>query len=416
MNINFDIFFKFIAAALLLSAAWNYFLVKNSTNSKNIAKKIALFGNISALLLTGLFIFLNIFYALENDELLRKILVILLILCAQLLSIIFTPTNTSCPRSYSFISLIGLSSIIIFTTLTHFAFYTILSAVLLMIFFALPKNSATRKIMLLYTLLAELFIIAAMFLHINNPTIFYIASLIFLGLFPFQSWYVKFFETASFGVITAFASFQAIAILVAVSLLKLDDLAIPQWVLAVVILSSSILALIQQQARRSLAYLINSQLGFLLFANIANSASLNLGNIFMTLSFLGASTGFIMMISALEMRKRDISLFRPNGCYESYPKLACWILVFGLISSGLPLSINYIAEDLIFEHSFLNEPFADIICLIAIAINTIIVVKMFLFLCQGTAEKEKEIDLRKHEITAVSFIFITILLTTFLLI
>lgn len=370
-------------------------------------------SNVAALIAT----LLAIVFVHDNQQLEQKTLVILFLLCCHLLSITFTPIKISPKKNYTIISLIGLASITVYLwqNLMISAIATI--ATLVLAFFSTEQNSSSKKIMTCYAVaILLLVLLARIFFNSGSKEIIsYILLFPFIGLLPFQSWYLRFFSEASLGVIASFVSFQSIIILTITNLTKFQEPALLQWLLALAITTSSILAVIQQQTRKCLAYLVTSQIGFLAFACLGINQESNPGALFMALSIIGATSGFLMMVSAVEMRKSNISLLRPSGCYESYPKLSYWLLTFSLIACGLPLSIGYVAEDLIFENNFNSAPILDFIYLLSIAINTIVVIKIFLFLCQGTHQKEDDLDLRKSEIVINTFVLFALVLATILL-
>ena len=351
---------------------------------------------------------------LQFPNTIQDVFIIILTLCTWFLAVVFTKKYQFSRKTYLFIGIINMVTIAIFLTKNLAVFFTLIILNLMIIIAAAPKNSGSRKIMLIYAAVAKLVLIFLLLFTgcLNGTLIFYILLIPFLGLFPFQTWYISLFEKFPFGIIASVIAFQGMTIFTGESLLKANEIATLQWSLALVSLISSILAILQNQTKRLLAYIISSQLGFLAFSHLTNSGETSLGSVYLTLSLLGATTAFIMMISALEMRKTDLSLLKPNGCYESYPKLALWLLIFGLISTGLPLSVGYIAEDLIFESGFEVAPVIDFMWLISIAINTILIVKIFLFLCQGTAKKENDLDLRKKEIWSINLVFLIIILAT----
>lgn len=335
---------------------------------------------------------------------------VILILCTTILANIFTSKRQSSFATRAAINLVAALSVIAFCFKNPSSLFIETALVFAIISFA-AKN---KRIMAIYGIATALVILFLAILGQANQTIiFYIILFPLLGLAPFQSWYLSFFESTPLGMVAIFVCFQGAFIWVAQSLLKPETSMIFYALLAVTSLASSILAYIQNNPRRTLAYLISSQLGFFSFAHASSSFAMNFGSLYMMLALFGASTGFIMMISALEMRRDNLSLARPWGSYESYPKLAYYLLIFGLISSGLPLSIGYVAEDLIFETSFEAEPLIDILWLLSIAINTITIVKIFLFLCHGLPRKEKglaQLDLRKGEVLAVASMIIILFL------
>jgi NADH:ubiquinone oxidoreductase subunit 4 (subunit M) len=353
---------------------------------------------------------------IANFTLQQSIFVIVLILCSALLSLVFTSKKESSLKNRAAIISINITTILVFCAnnifIFSFAIILALGSIVLSV-----ESKSTRKIFTLYAVAAiVVLIIARVFFHNNaQALIHYIPLLIFLGIFPLQTWYISLFEKAPCGIMASLLCLQAITILVSPLFIEAHEINVLGPLLAILILASSSLAIIQTEARRLLAYLIASQLGFLLLSRITELGQTGLGDILITLSLIGASSSFIMLISALEARRKNLLLFRPNGCYESYPKLASWILIFGLIGSGLPLSIGYVGEDLIFERTFHDTPFIDILCLISIALNAITIMKIFLFLCQGEVKKEKGIDLRSKEIVAIYVTFISLVMAATLI-
>lgn len=292
-------------------------------------------------------------------------------------------------------------------------FFKSVLARLLSVFFwidKLEKNLKTKKIAVTYVVI---FLSLAIFAPQNQTIISAVFLFFLIGLFPFQSWYLKLFASSPFGLIAIFLACQTTLIWALEFLFGLETNLTMHWFLATAAVISSMLALVQDNPRRTLAYLISSQLAFFSFAHSSTSAAMNLGSIYMLIGIIGASTGFILMVGLLEARRGKLSLARPSGSYESYPKLANYMLIFGLISSGLPLSIGYVAEDLIFESNFEIEPMIDILWLVAVAINGLVTVKMFLFLCHGLPRKETrfgQLDLKNGKIFAAAAVTVILFL------
>jgi NADH-quinone oxidoreductase subunit L len=239
----------------------------------------------------------------------------------------------------------------------------------------------------------------------------YIILFPIIGLFPFQSWYIKFFTNFSLKSVSLLILMQAIIILFSHNYLQIEYFRIIHWFLAVSALISSFLAIIQNNIRRLLSYLISSQIAFLAFASFSNSSTIMLGSNYLFLAIL-SSCIFVILIHSLEIRQGKLAINRPCGNYNSYPKLATFLLLFGLTASGFPLSVSYIAEDLIFAGSFAQETVIDIIWICSIALNNIIIIKIFLYLCQGTDKYEKNLDLKKPEF----IIYVIIIMIMFSLI
>lgn len=403
MDIILNNSLAFIIAPLLIAALINIFLIKENFK----AKKLTIISNILALLVCAILFYFKEFNALNFT-------VIFSIILSALMGATFSALGKSKVSHFSLINFIAILTLIAFTKNELAIVLSCLFSGFVAIFFSLKYKSFSRKILLIYCAIS-LSILAISYLFFQKYyalILVYFAILPLIGIFPFQSWYLSFFRNSPFGVIIVFNALQAITATTLVNFLHLENFLIMQIGVALATLFSSIIAVIQKQTRNLLAYLISSQLGFLIFATLVNQGNSEYGAIFMTLSFIAATGGFLAMIAALESRKKDLLILQPSGCYESYPKLAFYLFIFGAISCGLPLSIGYIGEDLIFERNFLVDPTADILCLIAVAINTISIVKIFLYLCHGKSNKETGIDLRKAEVATALFLLIFIIFTT----
>lgn len=260
-------------------------------------------------------------------------------------------------------------------------------------------------------LIAILSVIACQLLSLTASTqtiILFIAFLLIVGLFPFQSWYIKCFEILPLWFMAIIMLLQSLLIWTSKKFYQIYNIEILHSFLAVAALISSFMAISQNNVRRLLPYLIGSQMAFLAFSSISISKTVNMGSNYLFLA-LFASCAFVMLINALEKRQGELKIARPCGNYDSYPRLSVLLFLFGLTASCFPLSVSYIAEDLIFEGSFDDETIIDIIWIIAIAINNITVVKIFLYLCQGTSNYEKNLDLKNHETIIYSALMICLI-------
>lgn len=328
---------------------------------------------------------INYNFILQFPTTAQDIFIILLTFCTWFLAIIFTKKYQFSRKTYLFIGIINIVTIAVFLTKNLLVFFALVILNLMLILAAAPKNSGSRKIMLIYVTAAKLFLVFLVLFtgKLDGNVIFYVLLIPFLGLFPFQGWYISLFEKFPLGIIASFVAFQGMTIFAGEILLKTTEMVSLQWVLSLASLISSILAILQNQTKRLLAYIISSQLGFLAFSHLTDLGAASLESVYLMLSLLGA-IAFIMIISALEIHKTDLSLLKLN---RDYLKWTYWLLIFGLISSGLPFSVGYLAQDIIFESSFKTTFLIDIIWLISIIINTILIVKIFLFLYQETVKK-----------------------------
>jgi NADH:ubiquinone oxidoreductase subunit 4 (subunit M) len=158
-----------------------------------------------------------------------------------------------------------------------------------------------------------------------------------------------------------------------------------------------------------------SQLALMAYALHYPVQHTHIGGEMMLLAFLTATTGLVMMVAALEARRGGmLSLLAPSGHYASAPKLAMLMLLFGLIATGLPLSLGYMAEEMILGGTFDAEPLAGIFWLGSISLNAVVVMRMFLFLCQGKGQDRgatAHLDLRPTEATLSIAVFCFLLIS-----
>lgn len=234
-----------------------------------------------------------------------------------------------------------------------------------------------------------------------------------LGLFPFSGMYAAFFERTPEGMFAILAVTQACgAYFLFKGAAPIEGLHLP---LAGLALLSSLLAVVQYRPKRVLAYLLSSLLAMIAYAANMQDPAISLGGRELLLTFMIAGIGFVMMVSALEARTGKLADLRyPSGAYDAYPALALSALLFGLIATGLPLSLGYIAGDLILAGSYAQSPVGSFLWLGVITLNAVTVMRLFLYLFNGNPAQHQRLDLRKKErlvtMLALSALFFTAIL------
>ncbi|MEQ8493057.1 MAG: proton-conducting transporter membrane subunit, partial [Gammaproteobacteria bacterium] len=170
--------------------------------------------------------------------------------------------------------------------------------------------------------------------------------------------------------------------------------------LAAAALANSLLAVAQREARRAAACIVASQLAVAAFAEFSAGDAAVVGGTFMLLTVVTASTGFLLLLGALEARRGEtLGLVRPHGCYASWPRLANAFLVLGLVSAGLPLTLGYVASDLVLRGAFAGAALPTVLVVVSGALNAMTMMKMYLYLFQGAAGRPQPSDLRPRELT-----------------
>ena len=235
-----------------------------------------------------------------------------------------------------------------------------------------------------------------------------------LGAWPFHGWYLRLADILPLPFLGALLLVQ--------SGLVGNPAAVPvgsmEGPLSAVMASSAfalaLLGLAQRSARRAAASLVLSQLAMTSFASLAIHGVPPAGRLYLLLTLALATVGWVMLLGALEARRGGpLSVFEPTGCYESWPRLATAFMVLGLVSAGLPLSLGYVASDLVIRATFASRPVATVLIILALALNAICVLRMFLYLFQGAPGRPQPSDLRPRELAVTVLAMLAIFGLTF---
>lgn len=240
-----------------------------------------------------------------------------------------------------------------------------------------------------------------------------IGLVLFIGLFPVSPWFSRLYETESMGVLASAFIVQA-AVVFALEQQQSLVRDVVLMALPVFAILSVLLALAHSSARRALSGLASSQLAFLVYASSGQHYS-DLAAVLLGQSMMVTIPGLILAVGALEARVGRLNLTRPSGQFESYPKLAFVILLFGLMGAGFPLSMAYIAEDLVLESGFHEYPMMGASWLLVTALTAIVVIKLYLYLCHGSRDKEPGIDILPSKLFAATFVTLVLVVSSIIL-
>ena len=220
---------------------------------------------------------------------------------------------------------------------------------------------------------------------------------------PLHAWYLRLAQALPLNLFAGIVILQASVLESAVAVVPQAAQAPLSWMLAFAALGNSLLALAQREARRAAACIVASQLAVAGFAEFSSGEAAVVGGTFVLLTVVTASTGFVLLLGALEARLgAPLGLVRPHGCYASWPRLANAFLVLGLISAGLPLTLGYVASDLVLRGAFAGAAVPTTLVVVSGALNAMTMMKMYLYLFQGAAGRAQPSDLRPREL-AVTF-------------
>jgi NADH-quinone oxidoreductase subunit M len=221
------------------------------------------------------------------------------------------------------------------------------------------------------------------------------------GIFPFHAWVPRFFVRAPLGSALVFVQPQIGAYVLARWVVADPLGGSASWLLdvlgVVTMLYGAALALGQRSARRALGYLAVSQSALVLLG-LADGGLLGATGALLVIVAVGlAQTGFGLAISATEARRGPLRLDVESGGFSSTPALAGATLMLGLSSIGLPGTLAFVAEDLVFHATLEARPWVGVVMVLATAINGIAVLRIAFRLFGGRTRRTGEGDLTRRE-------------------
>lgn len=169
-------------------------------------------------------------------------------------------------------------------------------------------------------------------------------------------------------------------------------------------IGAAVLGLVQADARRAVGWIVISQTGLVAFG-LESHSEIGLAGAVLTWQVMAlATSGFIMVIAALEARRGQLSLRVPGGSFERTPRMAVAFLVLGFASVGLPASLGFVAEDLLVQGTVDEYPALALSVIVATALNGMNVARSFFALFSGTNRHIGERDLTRLETFAVTVV------------
>tara|TARA_R110002096_G_scaffold97246_2_gene216646 strand:- start:648 stop:1985 length:1338 start_codon:yes stop_codon:yes gene_type:complete len=171
---------------------------------------------------------------------------------------------------------------------------------------------------------------------------------------------------------------------------------------AVTAVLAAALGLAQKDARRAAAWLIISQTGLVAFG-VENASAAGLAGAVLTwqVTALGSS-GFVMTVAALEARRGSLSIVQPGGSFARTPRMAVAFLFLGFSMVGLPMTVGFIAEDLLVQGSIDEYPQLGLLLIVVTALNGMNVMRCFFALFSGKRDHTGERDVTRMELLVLT--------------
>jgi NADH-quinone oxidoreductase subunit M len=234
------------------------------------------------------------------------------------------------------------------------------------------------------------------------------------AVIPLHSWFVPFVQHAPMGLVVAFFAPQ----LGVYAHLELVRGEIPSQLAhsvaalgAATAVIAAALGVAQTNARRALAFLVMSQTGLVAFGLETHSEVAQIGAL-LTWQVLGVATaGFAMTMASLEARRGELSTRVPAGSFTRTPRMAVAFLFMGFASVGLPLTLGFVAEDLLVQGSVQEFPALGFALIVATALNGVSVMRAFFTLFSGSSKHIGECDLTPRESGVITVVMALLLLT-----
>lgn len=215
------------------------------------------------------------------------------------------------------------------------------------------------------------------------------------GVFPFHGWVVNVFDRGPLlpaalmfnGHLGAVVVARAqSSVLPAAAQGTLEVLSIAALVTAVV---ASLRGFAERRPRRLLGLLCVSQASFILSGLVTANTQGITGALVHWLVVAAASTGLVCLVRALEVRVSGIAEPSGNlGLAAKAPRLATFFLLCGLALVGLPGTLGYCAEDLLFHGALKDQPWLGLALPLATAFNAINLIRLYNIIFLGVPAKQ----------------------------
>ncbi|MFO0807807.1 MAG: proton-conducting transporter membrane subunit [Gemmataceae bacterium] len=213
------------------------------------------------------------------------------------------------------------------------------------------------------------------------------AVLVRSGVVPVHCWLIDLFESATLGTAALFVCPLTGAYLAVRLVLPIA----PEWVLQslgvaslVTAVYASCMAVVQQDARRFVAYLFLSHASLVLVGLELHTEVSLTGALALWVSVALSVGGFGLALRALEARYGRLSLTDYRGLYEQSPALATCFLLTGLGCVGFPGTLGFIGAEMLVDGAVEASPLVGVAIAASSALNGIAVMRAYFLLFTGT--------------------------------
>ena len=182
------------------------------------------------------------------------------------------------------------------------------------------------------------------------------------------------------------------------------------------IIYAAIIALVQTDLKKLVAYSSVSHMGIVLLGIGALNAAGVSGAMFQMIAHGIISAGLFMMVGVIYLRTHTREIEKLGGLAQVMPRIFYLSMVISMASLGLPLLIGFAAETLAFYGAFTSKVFDSIQVLTVIAVAGIILTAGYLLwmiqrvFCGTMFDRWKHVqDITPHEIVVLfSLVFVIV--------
>ena len=233
-----------------------------------------------------------------------------------------------------------------------------------------------------------------------------LAAMIRKGIFPFHFWAPTAFEKDSPMVWNLFLNGHLAALLLARFGLRTFPEASKEalaWISVFALLTAiytALLATRETSSRRLIALLSLSQASFILAGLESRNTEGITGAALHWIVVSVATTGMTLAYRLVEARTPEASQVKEYlGMSGRVPRIAAFFLISSLALVGLPGTLGFVAEDLLFHGAIESHPLLGLALPLATAINAITILRMFskLFLGKAVAKLPQVPDAKPLE-------------------
>lgn len=210
-----------------------------------------------------------------------------------------------------------------------------------------------------------------------------LAAFVRKGIFPFQSWLPLALETKRMGVFNLILNTHLGAylllrfVLPSIGDVQPEAIAFLSFMAMFTALYTSILAVVARRPRRILALLMVSHSAFVLAGIETRNAEGVTGALLVAPLVSLATTMMLMIQQALEDRTAAAALAPElSGLGAPAPRLAAFFFLAALALVGLPGTLAFVAEDLLFHGALTDHPLLGICLPLATSLNAVIVLRL----------------------------------------